>query len=137
MKGVQLPTPQVAHAVRRPAVPVRSGVVAALADALAAALGLAPAADAQAPVRAVSARVAVNRDVAQNRRAIAAAVEAPATAPFPRAIANARVGRAPGDRGRAHTRRAPGRRGARPGPVLRQPLERVRLRGHVRTRQVL
>jgi post-segregation antitoxin (ccd killing protein) len=84
--------------VRRPAVPAAAppgaALAAALAIALAAALLLAPAAAAQVPVRSVSAvgsaRVAVDRDVAQNIRAIGAAVEAGRERAIRRALANAR-----------------------------------------------
>jgi post-segregation antitoxin (ccd killing protein) len=84
--------------VRRPAVPAAAppgaALAAALAIALAAALLLAPAAAAQVPVRSVSAvgsaRVAVDRDAAQNSRAIGAAVESARERAIRRALANAR-----------------------------------------------
>jgi hypothetical protein len=84
--------------VRRPAAPaaapLAAALAAALATALAAALAIAPAAAAQAPVRSVSAvgsaRVAVDRDIAQYSRAIARAVEVARERAIPRAITNAR-----------------------------------------------
>ncbi|HEX2103182.1 MAG TPA: SIMPL domain-containing protein [Solirubrobacteraceae bacterium] len=74
--------------------PVRRLAVPASLASLTAALLLAPAARAQAPARTISAvasgRTEVNRDVAQNSRAIGRAVAAARDRAIPRAIANAR-----------------------------------------------